>query len=110
MNLLLDITVVIIIIAIIALCMGLYFNFQQNLSPKQKAALGYFICFSVGTYIISITLTTFLGIVKHHYEYLILIPFIIGRYSNYKHLKFYTFLQILAYLGSLAFLIYAKTH
>ena len=115
MNLLLDIAILVNIAAFFCLIVGMNFNCNKNINPKQKANLGYAICFSLAIYILFLGIIVLYGMFSHRYIYSILIlfiflPFIIGHYSRYTKVKLYSIYQIVSYLGSLFILIVARIH
>ncbi len=105
------ISLLINIIAILALTIGLFGNIRQSFDPKKKASVGLFIGISMYLYIILLLITGLFGIINHHYYLAILlifaiIPFILGHYSSFNKLRLYTIYQIISYTISSTLLIY----
>lgn len=106
------ISLLINIIAILALTIGLFENLRQSFDPKKKATVGLFIGISMYLYIILLLITGLFGIINHHYYLTILlifaiIPFILGHYSSFNKLRLYTIYQIISYTISTIILAYA---
>ena len=106
------ISLLINIIAILALTIGLFGNIKQSFDPKKKATVGLFIGISMYLYIILLLITGLFGIINHHYYLAILlifaiIPFILGHYSSFNKLRLYTIYQIISYTISSIILAYA---
>ncbi len=105
------ISLLINIIAILALTIGLFGNIRQSFDPKKKATVGLFIGISMYLYIILLLITGLFGIINHHYYLAILlifaiIPFILGHYSSFNKLRLYTIYQIISFIISSTLLIY----
>lgn len=105
MKILVIFTFLINIVAMISLITGLIANTKSSIEPKKKATLGLCICISMIIYMFSIIVTCIFGLIKQFYFSLILllfvvIPFIIGYYSNFNKVKLYTTYQIYSYMLS----------
>lgn len=108
MHIILTLAIVINILSVIALLIGLFYNFKH---PKNKAMHGYFIVGSMLLYVITLSLALIYGLFEKHFLYsfilflCIISPFIIGKLVNYNSLKKYTIIQILSCLVSLIILL-----
>lgn len=108
MHIILTLAIVINILSVIALLIGLFYNFKH---PKNKAMHGYLIVGSMLLYVITLSLALIYGLFEKHFLYsfilflCIISPFIIGKLVNYNSLKTYTIIQILSCLVSLIILL-----
>lgn len=87
--------------------------FEKIENPKKKGDFGAFVIFILTFYLVSYLLIFGLGLYTFKLNYLlagifIIIPFIIGRFANYSRLKFYSVLQLLAFIASLGYLLFIK--
>lgn len=115
MKILMYSSILVNIIALMALCFAMSFNSKSEINPKQKANIGYFVCFSMIIYMLFVAMAVIFGLLKHSYFCAILIifmilPFLIGKYSSYTKVKQYSLYQVMSYLGSLFCLICLALH
>jgi hypothetical protein len=100
-------TIILNILAILVLCIGLFFRIEN---PKSKAVYGYAIAGGMIPYMFALSVFVAADvIIKHHLWSILLIlcvisPFIIGKLVRYETLKKYTFIQILCFCVSLVVL------
>lgn len=95
------------ILAILVLCVGLFFKIEN---PKSKAVYGYVIAGGMIPYMLTLSNFAFYdSFIRHNFWSLLLIlcvisPFIIGKLVRYETLKKYTVIQILCFCVSLVVL------
>ena len=100
-------TIVLNILAILVLCVGLFFKIEN---PKSKAVYGYAIAGGMIPYMLALSIYVIVDIIINRNFWSILLilcvisPFIIGKLVKYETLKKYTFIQILCFCASLAVL------
>ena len=107
MNIISIITLITNILAILVLCVGLFFKIEN---PKGKAIYGYVIAGGMIPYMLALSIYVLADmIINCHYWSILLIlcvisPFIIGKLVRYETLKKYTLIQILCFCASLVVL------
>ena len=89
---------------LLSFLIGCIFVYNKNSSIKLKSAYSVFLAFCMTVYLISALALGLNAIYLKEINYIpyfvfALFPFIIGYFSSYKKLKFYTFLQILIILS-----------
>ena len=90
-------------IFLMSFLIGCIFIFNKNTKLKLKNLYSVFIAFLMTLYLFSSIVLGLNAIYLKELNYIpyisfILFPFILGYFSNYKKLKFYTYLQILIIL------------
>lgn len=104
MNIISIITLITNILAILVLCVGLFFKIEN---PKSKAVYGYVIAGGMIPYMLMLSVFVIADlIIGHNFSSGLLIlcvisPFIIGKLVRYETLKKYTTIQILCFLVSM---------
>ena len=100
-------TIVLNILAILVLCIGLFFRIEN---PKSKAVYGYAIAGGMIPYMLALSIYVLADVIinRHFWSILLILcvisPFIIGKLVRYETLKKYTFIQILCFCVSLVVL------
>lgn len=110
MNLLINASITVNILLILLFAAVCIINFKENANPKLKANLGTFLGAVLFLYLIFIITLSVIGFVKHNFimsglVVFAVIPFVIGHFVNYKTLKIFSVLQLLAFILNLYFLI-----
>ena len=109
MQLMTNIAIIINIITIIFFSAAEVFIFKPDTQPKIKAKYAVFMGVDLGIYVTSLFVILVLGVLNGEYKYTILLlwiaaPFVLGHFAQYKTLKLYAMLQILAFCLSLVLL------
>ena len=100
-------TIVLNILAILVLCIGLFFRIEN---PKSKAVYGYAIAGGMIPYMLALSIYVLADVIinRHFWSILLILcvisPFIIGKLVRYETLKKYTFIQSLCFCVSLVVL------
>ncbi len=109
MKILLIIAIIINIAVTLSLASCMFYSKIKDIKSKVREILGYTLGYSTVLYLAILAVITAYGLIKLHYETLILAPFIfapfiIGHYANYDKMYKYTCIQIITFLASLAIL------
>ena len=109
MKIIADITIFFNLILLLVLTIGLCCKFEN---PKIKANFGYTMVGSIILCLLGLSLIALLDLFRFKYQTVLFLapvifsPFIIGKLVVHDTIKKYTFIQILCFLFSFAYLIY----
>ena len=112
-NTMIDIVILINLITILVFIVGFVLNTKQGVQPKIKANFGVFMGISTVAYLLSMIFVAIIGLIKGQYLWLnflifVIIPFVIGKFVQYKTMKFYSVLQIICFIASFVLLFWVR--
>ena len=108
MNIITLTAIIVNIVAILVLCAGLFYKFEN---PKIKAIYGYSIAGAMIPYMLALSVYIVAdAIIRHNFWSILLIlcvisPFVIGKLVKFETLKRYTIIQIMCFIVSLAYVL-----
>ena len=110
MKIFLDLTVIVNIILLLLCIVGSYVMLTKDLRPHAKAKLATIMVFFLFLYCILMFGLFGMGIITKHFSYVfailfVILPFLFGKFVQYKTLKKYTIFQILSLFASLFYLL-----